>query len=106
MSMLDRKVLRDLWNLRGQVVTIALLVAAGVTVLVGSVSAYVSLVTTAENYYRTNRFAVLWADVKRAPSNLAARISDIPGVAIVEPRIVKEVRVNWPRSEAAVSRGG
>lgn len=101
--MLDRKVLRDLWNLRGQVVTIALLVAAGVTVLVGSVSAYVSLVTTAENYYRMNRFAVLWADVKRAPRNLAGRISEIPGVGIVEARVVKEVRVDWPQSETAVS---
>ncbi|MCI3953834.1 MAG: FtsX-like permease family protein, partial [Burkholderiales bacterium] len=43
MSVLDRKVLRDIWRFRGQVFTIVLLVGAGVTVLVGSVSTYASL---------------------------------------------------------------
>ena len=43
MSMLDRKLLRDINAMRGQVLTIALLVAAGVAVFVGSVSTYDSL---------------------------------------------------------------
>ena len=38
MSLLDRKLLRDLNAMRTQVITIALLVAAGVAVFVGSVS--------------------------------------------------------------------
>jgi hypothetical protein len=49
-----------------------------VTILVGSVSADVSLVTTAEEYYRANRFADLWADVKRAPRNVATTTGEIP----------------------------
>ena len=102
-SLLDRKVLRDLWALRGQVVTIALLVAAGVTVLIGSVSSYVSLVEAAETYYRSSRFADIWADVKRAPRSILPKIEAIPGVGVVEPRIVKDVRINWPQSETAVS---
>jgi putative ABC transport system permease protein len=36
--LLDRKLLRDLNAMRAQVITIALLVAAGVAVFVGSVS--------------------------------------------------------------------
>jgi putative ABC transport system permease protein len=42
-SLLDRKLLRDINAMRGQVVTIALLVAAGIAVFVGSVSTYDSL---------------------------------------------------------------
>lgn len=103
MSVLDRKVLRDVWNLRGQVFTIVLLVAAAVTVLVGSVSTYVSLLTTQQNYYRESRFGELWADVKRAPKAVLGRLSENAGVSFVEARIVKDVRVDWPRSELSVA---
>lgn len=103
MSVLDRKVLRDLWSLRGQAFTIALLVATGVTVLVGSVSTYVSLLTTEETYYQDSRFADLWADVKRAPRSLFPSLSGIPGAALVEGRVVKDVRVAWPQSDLSVA---
>jgi putative ABC transport system permease protein len=102
-SVLDRKVLRDVWNLRGQVLTIALLVATGVTVLVGSVSTYMSLLTTRDRYYRDSRFAEIWADVKRAPRSLMPRVAEIPGVAAFDARIVKDVRVEWPRSDLSVA---
>jgi putative ABC transport system permease protein len=85
------------------VLTIALLVATGVTVLVGSVSTYVSLLTTQADYYRDSRFAEVWADVKRAPRSLLVRLTEIPGAATVEARIVKDVRVEWPRSELSVT---
>jgi putative ABC transport system permease protein len=102
-SVLDRKVVRDVWNLRGQVLTIALLVATGVTVLVGSVSTYASLLTAEESYYRDSRFADVWADVKRAPKSLGERLSEIAGLAIVETRVIKDVRVAWPQSDLSVS---
>ncbi len=102
-SMLDRKVLRDLWSLRSQVFTIVLLVATGVTVLVGSVSTYVSLLSTQEAYYRDSRFAELWADVKRAPKSLLQGLSEIPGAALVEARVIKDVRVVWPQSDLSVA---
>ena len=43
MSLLDRKLLRDIWAMRGQVITIALVVAAGMAVFVASISTYDSL---------------------------------------------------------------
>nr|WP_246718848.1 ABC transporter permease [Microvirga terrestris] len=101
--MLDRKVLRDLWGMRGHVFTIILLVATGVTVLVGSVSTYVSLLSTQETYYRDSRFAELWADVKRAPRYLLQGLSEIPGAALVEARVIKDVRVAWPQSDLSVA---
>jgi putative ABC transport system permease protein len=102
-SVLDRKVLRDIWRFRGQVFTIVLLVGAGVTVLVGSVSTYASLLTTQETYYRESRFADLWADVKRAPKAVLGKLSEIPGISVIEARIVKDLRVEWPQSELSVA---
>ncbi|MET0528072.1 MAG: ABC transporter permease, partial [Microvirga sp.] len=103
MSVLRRKLLRDVWRFRSQVLTIALLVATGVTVLVGSVSTYVSLLTTQADYYRDSRLAEVWADVKRAPQSLLASLSQISGAATIEARIVKDVRVEWPRSDLSVT---
>ena len=47
MTALDRKLLRDLWHLRGQVLAIALVVACGVAVVVTTRTAYESLVRLA-----------------------------------------------------------
>ena len=57
-AVLDRKVLRDIWSLRGQVLTIALMIGAGVTLLIASVSAWLSLVHEQEAFYAETRFAL------------------------------------------------
>ncbi|GAB4514032.1 MAG: ABC transporter permease [Roseibium sp.] len=88
MHPLDRKLLRDLWHLKGQVLAIALVIAAGVGVMVQSLGAIESLQATAEAYYERSRFAEVFAHLKRAPDGLARRIADIPGVQSVEARIV------------------
>ena len=51
MSLLDRKLWRDVAALRGQVITIALVVAAGVAVFVASVSTYDSLQSGRARFY-------------------------------------------------------
>jgi len=89
MGALNRKLLRDLWHLRGQVLAIALVVASGVAVLVMSISSIEALDDTAAAYYERYRFAEVFAGVKRAPEKLARRIADIPGVQTVQTRIVK-----------------
>jgi putative ABC transport system permease protein len=100
---LDRKVLRDVWNLRGQVATIVLVIAAGVAVLVGSASAYFSLHFTEADYYSQSHFADIWSEATRAPKSLVGRLRQIPGVAAMDVRIVKDVRIDWPQSDLAVS---
>ena len=89
MSVLNRKLLRDLWRLRGQVLAIAMVVASGVAVLVMSLATLSSLQETAFTYYERYRFADIFASVTRAPEQLAARIADIPGVQHAETRISK-----------------
>ncbi|UPT89212.1 FtsX-like permease family protein [Bradyrhizobium barranii subsp. apii] len=103
MSLLDRKLLRDIKAMRGQVLTIALLVAAGVAVFVGSVSTYDSLNTAVERFYATARFPQVFVALKRAPLSIVPQLNAIPGVATVEPRIVREVIVDWPAASQPVS---
>jgi putative ABC transport system permease protein len=92
-DVLDIKVVRDLWSLRLQVLSIALLVAAGVAVFVMSMANYDALVVAIEAHYRQERFADLVAPVVRAPIALADQARLIDGVGSIEPRIVKPVRV-------------
>src|SRR5579864_5137124 len=89
--------------MRGQVITIALLVAAGVAVFVGSVSTYVSLRSGCEQFYAAARFPQVFVTLKRAPLSIVPRLNAIPGVVAVEPRIVREVIVDWPAASQPVS---
>ena len=88
MRALDRKVLRDLYRLRGQVLAIGLVIASGVAVLVMSLSTLDSLLETTEAYYERYRLADVFASLKRAPEHVSARIAAIDGVRTVETRVV------------------
>ncbi len=87
MTALDRKLIRDLWRLRGQVIAIAFIVASGVGVLIMSLSSHEALQETAAAYYERYRFARVFAEVKRAPRSLRAEIAQLPGVQVAETRI-------------------
>jgi putative ABC transport system permease protein len=88
MHPLDRKLLRDLWRLRGQVLAIGLVMASGVGLLVMSLTSIEALRGTADAYYERYRFADVFAQVKRAPEHLVERIEAIEGVQSVETRVV------------------
>jgi putative ABC transport system permease protein len=102
-SLLDRKLWRDISAMRGQVITIALVVAAGVAVFVASISTYSSLLASRDRFYAEGRFPRVFVTVKRAPLSIVAQINEIPGVAAVEPRIVRDVILDWPASTLPVS---
>jgi putative ABC transport system permease protein len=91
--MLGRKRRRDLWHLRGQVVAIVLVAAVGVANLVMSRAALESLQASRERYYREEAFADVFADLKRAPEQVAGQLTRIPGVVAVETRIVDYGRI-------------
>ena len=94
MRVLDKKVWRELWMMRGQAAAIAAVIISGVTTMVMFLSTYDSLIHTRENYYRENRFAEVFASLKRAPEQLRGRIEAIPGVAQVETRVVAAVNLD------------
>jgi putative ABC transport system permease protein len=96
MKSLDRKLIRDLYHLRGQVAAIVLIVACGIASMVTMLSAYESLNLTQATYYDQYRFAEVFVQLKRAPDSLVERIRQIPGVQQVQTRVVRDVIVDVP----------
>jgi putative ABC transport system permease protein len=96
MRALNRKLVRDLWHLRGQILAVAAVVMCGIAAFVTMRSAYTALVDAQASYYRRYRFADVFAHATRAPEAVAARIRDLPGVATVQTRIVAEVVLDVP----------
>ncbi|HSN27110.1 MAG TPA: ABC transporter permease, partial [Kofleriaceae bacterium] len=91
--MLGRKSRRDVVRLKGQVATIALVLACGIMAIVMLRSAYSSLLEARDSYYARFRFGDVFAHLERAPDAVVARLEAMPGVALVYPRIVKNVMV-------------
>jgi putative ABC transport system permease protein len=89
MKALDRKLLRELWRLRGQALAVAIVIASGVAVLVMSLSTLEALDETTTAYYERNRFADVFANAVRAPRRVAERVAALPGVQTVEARITR-----------------
>jgi putative ABC transport system permease protein len=105
MKAIDKKLIRDLKRLRGQIIAIALVVACGIASFVSMLSAYESLKLTQATYYQQYRFAQVFAQLKRAPESLKTQIAEIPGVAQVQTRVVADVSLDIPgRSEPATGR--
>lgn len=102
MTPLNRKLLRDLWRLWGQVLAIALVIASGIAVLCMSLTSMDALTETATAYYERYRFAHVFARVERAPEYLAERIRLIPGVQTVNTRVVKSAILDVPGFEEPV----
>lgn len=100
---LNRKLFRDLLHMRGQVIAVALVVACGVASFVLLRNTYRSLLATRTSYYYEYRFADVFAQAKRVPKWIIPRIAEIPGVAVVQPRIVSLVTVDFPNIEQPAS---
>jgi putative ABC transport system permease protein len=94
MRAIDRKLFRDLWNIKGQAVAISLVIASGIAVFVMYLSTFDSLRLTQSAYYDRFRFADVFLMVKRAPGGLRERIADIPGVSRVDTRVVVDVSLD------------
>lgn len=88
---LTLKLFRDLFRMKGQAITIALVVACGIASYVTLRSAYSSLLHARDDAYAHQRFADVFAHLKRAPEPVAARIEAIPGVALVETRLAETI---------------
>ncbi len=94
MNPLNRKLIRDLSHMRGQVVAIALVVSCGISAFVTMRSNYYSLKASQVTYYAEYRFAEVFANLKRGPDWLSQRIAEIPGVTAVQTRVVAEVTLD------------
>ena len=103
MKALDKKLWRELRNLRMQVLAIAIVIVGGVSIFIMSLSTLDSLFETRARYYSDHHFAQVFASLKRAPLSLARRIGAIPGVDKVETRVVAYVSIDVPGFDDPVS---
>ncbi len=89
MRALDKKLVRDIRRLWAQTLAIALVLAAGVMVMVMMSGADRSLTETRDTYYERTRFPDVWSGAARAPKSLVPEIAALEGVAQVEARITQ-----------------
>lgn len=111
MRAIDRKLMRDLLQMKSQALAIALVVMCGVGTYVMFITAQNALRNTQQIYYRDYRFAEVFSSMKRAPESLRTRIQAIDGVDQVQTRVVAQVRLdmpgfNEPVTALMVSEGG
>ncbi|MGZ3774540.1 MAG: ABC transporter permease [Bdellovibrio sp.] len=92
-------------DLKIQVLTLAVLVICGVAVLVSSWSAYQALSRAGVKYYETYKFADVFVEFERAPSNILDRVQKIKNVEFAQGRIVEEALLDMPgQAEPALGR--
>lgn len=94
MKAIDKKLWRELWNMRMQALAIVLVIVGGVGIFIMSLSTLDSLYDTRESYYRNHHFAQVFASLKRAPLSLVQRIEEIPGVDKIETRVIAYVNLD------------
>ena len=95
-SALNRKLMRDLWRIKGQAVAISAVVACGIALMISSFGTVNVLEESMEAFYDRTRFADVFASLKRAPDSLKADIERIPGVSLAETRITAAVNLDLP----------
>ena len=103
MKAIDRKMVRQLWDMRLQAIAIMMVIVGGIGIFIMSLSTLDSLQQTRARYYSDNHFAQVFASLKRAPLSLKQRIEQIPGVDKVETRVVAYINLDVPGYDDPVS---
>lgn len=100
---LTAKLLRDVWRMRGQALAIALVMAAGVGMVLMSFGMMRSLEATRDAYYERYALADAWVPLRRAPDSLARELARLPGVASLESRVTAVATLDIPGVAEPVS---
>ena len=95
-SPLDRKLLRDLAKMKGQVFAVSLVMACGLAMMIMTRSLILTIDSTRNAYYQKYAMADIFATLKRAPLSVAGQLANIPGVATVETRVAVDVTLDLP----------
>ena len=93
---LDKKLFRDLGQMKGQMFSVSLVMACGLAMMIMTRSLIFTLESTRDAYYQRNGMADLFGSLKRAPRDVARLLAQIPGVAAVEDRVVVDVTLDLP----------
>lgn len=96
LSPLLRKLLRDLWGQRSQVLAIALVMACGMATMIMARGTLASLIGTREAFYRQYGFGEVFLALKRAPLRALDEVRTWPGVRQVDARVQSSARLELP----------
>ncbi|MED5466956.1 MAG: ABC transporter permease, partial [Pseudomonadota bacterium] len=102
-SVLHTKLRREIWQMRGQLLAIALVIAGGIAVCLMSLVNYSSLTATRDQYYQEHQFADVFVSVKRAPRHVLQTVSELPGVTRLSGRVEGAAKLNLPDYDEPVS---
>ncbi len=105
MTVLDKKLWRDLAGMATQAVAISLVMASGIAMFTMALYALNSLQSSQQDYYRRYRFADVFCGAVRFPESYLTRVQALPGVSVVDGRIVTSALLDMAgMSEPVVAR--
>lgn len=96
MTTINRLLIRETMRIWRQAMAICLLLACGVATHVMSTSAVRSLDASLQRYYNQFRFGDVFAQLVRAPNEVASRLRAVEGVEQLQSRIVRDVLLDVP----------
>lgn len=94
MKVLDKKLIRDLFQTKGQVIAVSIVITCGIAVFVAFYSTYQNLLLSRDTYYQTYRFHDFSMSVEKAPLSSLFKIKEIEGVRALRGRIVKDISIS------------
>lgn len=97
---LDKKLFRELWKTKGQVLAVSAVITCGIAVYISFLSAFLNLELTRDSYYINYRFHDFSISVEKAPLNSIFKIQSIAGVKSALGRISKEVTISLKNKDA------
>lgn len=103
MRTLDKKLVRDLSTMKGQLAALVLIMACGVASLVTLFTVHRGLEASRAAYYGRYRMADIFAGCKRAPRSVLHHLENVPGVREAQGRIVFDVTLDLPDLEQPCS---
>ncbi|BCG65670.1 MAG: putative ABC transport system permease protein [Methyloprofundus sp.] len=94
--LLLRKMLRDLWQRKGALLTLLVIMAVGVGAYVGMATVWHDLESARQAYYRQYRLADFTIDMKRMPLAELKQLQQLPNIKQLRGRIRQPVLLDLP----------
>ncbi len=92
------KLRRDILASRWQFLAVAMVIALGVGIFIGTYGSYQNLRFSYDRTYDQLQMADLWFEVDDASAAVVDQVADVEGVAAVEGRLVEELPVVLPEA--------
>jgi len=99
-SLLNVKLLRDIWQSRWQFIAVIVVVMLGISFYQSSWMSYRNIGASYELYYDMLHFADFEISLQQAPDTIDRRLRQLPGITSVQSRLVSEVELEMPVAEA------